>query len=304
MKRLRLIIYTIISVGLILSAIFLTVGCSNKNKKIELPQNTVKDFKTQVSELQTATPQTTMPQPTTSIKAGANTNSQEKFPILTYHSVTDNIWGARDLHVSPSEFENQIKYFKENNYTSLSFSEIKNANLYEKPVIITFDDGYEDNYTEAYPILKKYDFKATFFVITKNIGKQKYLKVSQIEEMEMSDLIDVESHTVGHPDLTKIDVERLEKELRESKEKLEKITKRDVNILAYPYGQYDEQVLEVTKKHYKYAVICSGGIHADKTDYTIKRLHISRATQIDEFAKIIDKVKIKKAPVNSDSSEP
>lgn len=88
-----------------------------------------------------------------------------------YHAVGDETWGYSDLFVRPSELENHLQYLADNGYETIFFDDLSHLEDYEKPVILTFDDGYDDNYTELYPLLQKYQAKATIFVIPRDLGK-------------------------------------------------------------------------------------------------------------------------------------
>jgi len=215
-----------------------------------------------------------------------NENKRIKVPILMYHSVTDKLWGYKNLHVSPKELENQVKYLSENGYTSLHFSELNNVSQYKKPILLTFDDGYENNYTEAYPILKKYNIKATIFVCTNFINKKNDLTIDEIEKMK--GLIDIQSHTVNHLDLSTLDDNKLDNELKLSKEKLEELTGKEITTLAYPAGKFNNKVIEFTKKYYKYGVMDRPtGFYTGEDHYKVKRLYISRETHLTNFIRLI-----------------
>ena len=202
--------------------------------------------------------------------------------ILNYHGVNDETFGIEDMFVRPSEFEKQMQFLKDNNYTVISFHDFKNVANIEKPVIITFDDGYEDNYTKAYPILQKYNFKATIFVCPEFFNKTYYLTTELIKSM--TGLIDFQSHTLTHPDLTSLSDEQLDKELSESKTIIEQLTGQKVNALAYPTGYFDERVKSVAGKYYDYAVKIGGGIHYTGEDnMQMKRIYISRELDIEGF---------------------
>ena len=92
-------------------------------------------------------------------------------PVLMYHAVGDEIWGYSDLFVSEAGMEEQLQYLQENGYEPIWFSDLAHIEDYEKPVILTFDDGYDDNYTVLYPLLEKYQTKATIFVIGNAMGQ-------------------------------------------------------------------------------------------------------------------------------------
>jgi peptidoglycan/xylan/chitin deacetylase (PgdA/CDA1 family) len=211
-------------------------------------------------------------------------NKSKGVPILYYHTINDNITGIEELFVSPKEFEKQMKFLRENNYNVISFKELGDYDSYDKPVIITFDDGYEDNYYNAYPILKKYNFKATIFLSVDAIDKPLFLKKAQITEM--GDLIDFESHTLSHPYLTQLNNKEAAHELSESKKQIEEITGKQVNVLAYPIGDFDRRIIEIASKYYKYAVLNYGGTYyKSENDYEIKRTYVSRYLDVQGFIK-------------------
>ncbi|MCX7843382.1 MAG: polysaccharide deacetylase family protein [Clostridia bacterium] len=215
-------------------------------------------------------------------------SSTEYLPILYYHAINDNITTSfKELFVSPSEFEQQMEFLKNNEYTVITFDKLAEYKKYKKPIIITFDDGYEDNYTYAYPILKKFGFNATIFLCTDFIDKPLYLKKSQIEEM--LDIINFQSHSISHPFFTQINNEQLELELSESKRLLEELTGSAVDVLAYPTGDYDSRVIKAAKKYYKYAVLNGGGLYrGTDNNYEINRVYIPRGISMTEFKRRIN----------------
>ena len=104
----------------------------------------------------------------------------------------------------------------------------------------------------------------------------------------MTDLISFQSHTLSHPNLTKLDDNSLEQELSESKKIIEKITNNKVIAFAYPLGHYNDKVINSVQKYYKYAVLNSGGIYTTNgNDYTIKRIYVSRDLNLASFKKKI-----------------
>ncbi len=211
-------------------------------------------------------------------------------PILYYHSINDNITGIEELFVSPSEFEKQMNFLKKNNYNIITFDQLDKAASIENPVIITLDDGYEDNYFNAYPILKKNNFKATIFLCSDFIDKPSILKTTQIKEM--TDLINFQGHSISHPDLRTLSRDEIEKELFVSKEIIEGITGQKVDVFAYPTGYYNNTVLEITRKYYKYAVLNGGGLYTEGDgNYETRRVYIPRNLDIQGFEKKIKGLK-------------
>ncbi|WHX98825.1 polysaccharide deacetylase family protein [Neobacillus sp. DY30] len=220
--------------------------------------------------------------------------AQQKVPILIYHSIDEyKGQGSKELFVTPENFEKQMVYLKNNGYTLLTFERWKDIGKVNKPIFITFDDGYKNN-QNAFEILQKLKddkFKptATFFVISDFIGYSNRLSRIDLKVMAESGTISVQSHTATHPDLTKTD--NLEYELKGSKEKIEKITGKPVIALAYPYGNVNERAATETKKYYSFGLTTTPEIYTNKGIkdelYYLPRIYVKYSTTIDEFAKMI-----------------
>ncbi len=221
-----------------------------------------------------------------------SSRSETVTPVLMYHAVDDHIDGSEELFVSPAEFYKQMKYLHEQKYTTLTFNDIDDYHKYKNPILITFDDGYKDLYQYAFPILKEFNFKATVFLITGYVDHPGYL--SQKEISEMSGVFSFESHTVSHPQLDQMTDAQVEKECKESKAMIEKITHKPVNALSYPYGRYNKNVLAIAEKYYKYCVTTNYGNYktGDKR-YEIKRINVARSDTIDTYREIIRKGRIR-----------
>lgn len=175
-------------------------------------------------------------------------DSEVKIIILTYHRVIkkEDIEKIKEPQnriytIDIKKFDKHCDYLKKNNFKTLQLNElIDNNSGYQryknkKNIILTFDDGYEDNYNIVYPMLKKYGMIATFFITTGNIGKKGFIKSDQLKEMAENGM-EIQSHTHTHPNLETIDDVKLRDELKRSKEILRKIINKDVSILALPYG--------------------------------------------------------------------
>jgi peptidoglycan/xylan/chitin deacetylase (PgdA/CDA1 family) len=181
-------------------------------------------------------------------------------PILVYHNIreyTPNESVAnRDYVVTPAEFAKQMKYLQDEGYTTLLVRELESIlngtmELPERPVAVVFDDGKISQYENALPVLRAHTIRATFYIFTNAIdANDGYLNSDQIRELD-AEGFEIASHTILHPYLTRIDHERLVKELVESKSKLERIVGHEVTSLAYPFGLYDDIVLaEVARAGY------------------------------------------------------
>ncbi len=176
--------------------------------------------------------------------------------IYMYHSVREEPVNPddADLSVRPAEFEKHLQYFTEKGLRTLFASELKNLRPDDRAryVVITLDDGYEDNYTEVFPLLKKYGCKATIFMITGLIGKDGYLTADQLREMTESGLVSIQSHTVSHEPLALGDkvYEEVDAELGRSKAVLEAITGKAADCVSMPNGSFDPVVLELAQSYY------------------------------------------------------
>ena len=173
-------------------------------------------------------------------------------PVLNYHQV--EVKDGNPLTLHPEQFEAQMAYLKEEGYTTVTIDELMDAcengaALPEKPVVITFDDGYEDNYEYAYPILQKYGFKATIFLIYDLTDAYPgYLTWNEIGEMKASGLMRFESHTMTHANLSKLTAEAdLRHEIADSQRLLSEKLGYDVRYIAYPGGAVNEQIESITR---------------------------------------------------------
>jgi len=198
-----------------------------------------------------------------------------RVPILVYHGVGPFYLGAsqhlKTFGVEPETFERQLQYLKTNSFTSVSFEQLTNSlsnklRLPEKPVILTFDDGWKNQYIHAFPLLKKYNFTATFFIPTDSIGKRSLLNWDEIKEMDRAGMV-IGSHTKKHLFLDDVGDEELKEELVESKKILESQLEHLVLDIAYPYGRYNEKVLKAVKDAgYRDARTTDPGVYQPKTD--------------------------------------
>lgn len=179
-------------------------------------------------------------------------------PVLMYHNINDNYREENsNIEISNGAFAEHLEYIKKEGYTTITVDEyVKYLNgegkLPSKPIIITFDDGYLNNYTNAYPLLKKMDMKATIFIVTGRMGMQggvvyPHFTWDQAKEMEDSGIIDIQSHTYFHNDLTAISSENLTYELRKSRFLIYKYLGKKADYLAYPYGNFNEIVKQASK---------------------------------------------------------
>lgn len=203
-------------------------------------------------------------------------------PVLMYHNIDGNSDNS-GLSVSPESFEKQMKFLHDNNYSVMSLEELigiirSNSNIPKKVVCITIDDGHQNNYSNAYPVLKKYNFPANFFIITSLIGKEEYMTWDELREVQENKIF-IGSHSKSHPFLTSIkDKDKLMDEIAGSKAILESNIKDKVSFFCYPIGNFDDTVRQaVIDAGYWGAVGTNPPLKYSRKDfYAIPRIKISR----------------------------
>lgn len=172
-------------------------------------------------------------------------------PVLNYHHIAD-ITPSSSYYVSPKIFEQQMDWLNNKGYHFISYDHLyaamaENGTLPKKPIVISFDDGVLDQYTNALPILNAYKIQAIFFIEIRNIGKADGMNWEQIREL-ISNGMTIGSHTINHNDLTQMDEKTLAYEVEESKKILEQNLGIPIKFFAYPGGVYDQTAIEAVKK--------------------------------------------------------
>ena len=205
-------------------------------------------------------------------------------PVLMYHAVGDEIWGYSDLFVSEAGMEEQLQYLQENGYEPIWFSDLAHIEDYEKPVILTFDDGYDDNYTVLYPLLEKYQTKATIFVIGNAMGSQHKMTQEQVYELAASGLVSIQSHTYTHGNLSAMDEPALRQEMELSNAALAAATGQIPYVLCYPEGKYSHLTMDVAKDYYTFALRMDGWTYQTGMDpYQVPRSFVSRRITLPDY---------------------
>ena len=196
-------------------------------------------------------------------------------PILMYHHITLSPRHS-SLYVSSAVFKQQMKYLDENEYHPITFRELiscydSGEKIPAKSLIISFDDGWKEQYLNAFPVLKQHHFKATFFIISSYVGYGAFMNWQELEELKNYGM-EIGSHTVDHPWLTSLSEGKLSYELKTSKEGLEKKLGQEVISFAYPYGDFNQRVIRAVKKAgYRTARSCREGSWQDlEHPYTLK----------------------------------
>ncbi|MDP8264761.1 MAG: polysaccharide deacetylase family protein [Candidatus Aceula lacicola] len=175
---------------------------------------------------------------------GAELYGKYTVPIIMYHNVDE----SEDFHhlsgVALKKFESQMSFLKRHRYNVISLNALVDAitgedKISHNTVVLTFDDGYVDNYTRAFPVLKKYGFPATIFIVPEKIGQEGYLTWGQIREMEKFGVM-VGSHTFSEAYLPGLSEEEQMREIRDSKRVIERKVGHPIYNFCYPSGGFSE----------------------------------------------------------------
>lgn len=227
-------------------------------------------------------------------EARAEKKGIHEIPVLMYHRVTEKPPenSIFNVYVTTQEFEEQLKFFKEKGFTTLTFYDIQNiiegkGEIPSKPLMVTFDDGYEDNYLCAFPLLKKYGMMAVIFLIgdpaiRSNVwdvpkGEPEASLMSDAQIREMADAgIEFGSHTMTHKKLTLCLPDVYRNEITESKVVLEKRVGKEIISFAYPYGALSEEIKHaVEQAGYKFGIATDTGRRNFWADvFKIRRIQI------------------------------
>jgi peptidoglycan/xylan/chitin deacetylase (PgdA/CDA1 family) len=240
---------------------------------------------TTLTRIPTATPFITPP---------AN-NQPAIVPILMYHHLADLPSHATELEqtwtVAPKNFEAQMAWLSQRGFHTITMAQLV-AHLKDRqplpshPIIISFDDGWAEQYSIAFPILKRYGFIGTFFVYTNPLDRQPYLTWAQLQEMALARM-DIQAHSLSHPHLRALPVEAAYKEIAESKAILEKRLGKPVIAFNYPFGEYNASVIEMVRRAgFESAVTLASGYkqRADEL-FTLHRIRISYNDSLDDLIK-------------------
>jgi len=204
-------------------------------------------------------------------------------PVIMYHKIDGDSSRSR-LSVSPESFERQMRFLKRHKYNVVKLEDlaemVKKNQFPAKTIAVTFDDGYENNYINAYPVLKALGLHATIFIIPAMVGTEGYMTWPQILEMSESGVITMGSHSMTHLWLPDQPEQKMDSEIRDSKRAIESHLNKEVRAFSYPLGGFNKNVREkVVKAGYKIAVATNPGKKYPKHDlFAMKRLRISNTS--------------------------
>jgi peptidoglycan/xylan/chitin deacetylase (PgdA/CDA1 family) len=223
-----------------------------------------------------------------------------KVPILMYHYISEPPSGADkyrvDLSVAPDDFAAQMAYLTENGFETVDLYDLSLAitgkrELPEKPVIITLDDGYVDNYQNAFSILQEYGLDATFFVVTQFIdeGRDDYLTWDMIEEMAAAGMR-IEPHSKTHPDLSEAERDYVIFEALGSQETIAAHIGYTPRYFCYPGGDYTGETMAILEELDFWGAVTtdSGDWHGFDDRFEWSRQRMRNTTSLREFANMVD----------------
>jgi len=220
----------------------------------------------------------------------AQANHTVRIPVLTYHQIAalPKAGIARDYFVSPEIFEQQLQYLRLKNYKTLTPQEFfaqlsKGENPIQKSIMLTFDDGNNNNYKNAFPLLVKYGFVGVFYISSGNLAINK----TALQEMANAGMI-IDSHGRNHLDLTKVtNSDTLWSEIVGSKQALQSITGHTIYSFTYAGCGYNGNVVGVVKSAgYLIAFSCGKSIdHKSSSRYALSRMHVYN--DMEDFKKLL-----------------
>lgn len=218
--------------------------------------------------------------------------------IINYHSLDVGKTGP-EYHIDPvysvreADFAAQLELIKKKGIPVVSLEELvqndyKRKRWHRHVVLITFDDGYLTDYETAFPLLKRYNFPATFFITTQNQHAEN--RWEQWREMAAAGFT-LGSHTVSHPCLTDLPLNQIRQELQESKQLIEAKTNQEVNYFAPPFGRYNEKVIAAAQEAgYEAMLTTKVGVNSFKADlFQLKRWTVRRTTTLSDFEKMLNR---------------
>lgn len=216
--------------------------------------------------------------------------------VLMYHMIGD--MKNNSAVMTEENFRLQMQYLKDHDYHPITMQELydyvtKGAKLPSRPVCITFDDGYLDSYTIVYPMMKEFGYPWTLFLITDDVGKS-YNRMTweQLQEMADSGTVTIANHTLSHPKLHNLPTrQEKENEIVGANKALKYRLGIDNAWIAYPYGDYDDEVIDICQKAgIKMAVTTdSGRVHVGSYPYDLKRVYIGNNVSLARFLERLTK---------------
>lgn len=265
--------------AIILIAIVVKNIDNNSFQKDDSSPKEVDSFSVETKQL---TQETTQP-------TQQSSESSQLVPILMFHYIrvvdkkSDPL--GYGLSVTPTDFELILQTLTAKHYHTIHIDDLLNGKAQKNSIILTFDDGYEDFYTTALPLLKKYNFTASEAIITDKMDGNQFMTPDQVKTINHEG-IEILSHTVHHLDLSKTPI--AEKEIVDSKNFLEKLLQKPITGFAYPSGKYNNRTIQYLKvAGYKIALTTKAGFADLNGDfYQVHRFRIHNSQEVKNLPNI------------------
>ncbi len=221
-----------------------------------------------------------------------------KVPVLMYHEVADVTATPSGLAVAPQAFADQLAYLRDAGFTAVTAGALAKiladgaGELPERPVVLTFDDGYADFHSRALPLLKQYGHTATLFQTTgwvdTMLGSRRMLNWCELSEIAEAG-IEIGAHSQGHPEFDRLSDDKLRDELEGPKRMIEDKLGFAVPGLAYPFGLWNKKVRRAAREaDYAYAYAVSSAVATSGSDvFTLPRLTVQRTTTMERFGLMV-----------------
>lgn len=222
-----------------------------------------------------------------------------KCPILMYHYISplpeDADTYRRDLTVEPDRFESHCAFLQENGYTTISMEKLyqalfEKAELPEKPVVLTFDDGYADAAAFAFPILQKYRLVGTFFIVQNFMETPGYLSWGQAKAM-LDAGMEIENHSATHPNLRVVRGKALLAETGGAADVIGEVLGKRARFFCYPLGRFNNETIRALRAtgHLMAMTTQDGTVHFNSNPFRLKRVRIRNTTGINGLAWLLDR---------------
>lgn len=228
-----------------------------------------------------AVPEVSITQTSRKVADAATIMARKQVPVLCYHHIKAIKPGqsesSKTYFVTPQQFAEQMKALHDSGYQTILPNQLYNYLAYgdplpPKPIMLTFDDTDEEQFSVGWKEMKKYDFKGVFFIMTISIGKPNYMTKAQIKELADNGNA-VESHTWDHKNVKKYDPDDYQKQLLNPRKTIEEITGKPATYFAYPFGAWDQNAISLLKKaDFKLAFILSTKRDPANPLYTVRRM--------------------------------
>jgi len=218
-------------------------------------------------------------------------------PILMYHRVDVQSPGdriSRDLTVSPLQFEHQLRYLKTHGFSAISMAQLEERLQRRLPldrtVVLTFDDGYSDQYRYAVPLLRRFADGATFYIVTSELDRARHLTWRELQAMK-HDRMDIAAHGVQHDDLSQMDQTQQVHQIDDSVRTLRAFLHMPIESYAYPSGRFNRETLDIVRKEGLPLAVTTDRINLllPESRFELTRLRVRGGWNVTDFARAIAK---------------